>query len=133
MRIFLYNEIENKILDFDEKEKELDLIIVKDDYTSGISLKNEHLDYNIKLNKNELEFLIKHFSKKRIIENKIFIYTPYLFLKFLEDKYGKKFVLKLRDYIFYIKDNEIVKTDTSFLLENNLVKFLQKNNAFFEI
>lgn len=135
MEFYLYDELKNEVYDFDEKllKEYPNIILVKDESLGSIVLENKSINYVVKLSNIEEKELLKRVREKDIIQSKVNIYTPFLLLNFLEDKYGRDYVLKIGSRIFYIKNQKIMVENEVFLVKQNLLQYFQKQNALFAI
>lgn len=133
MEFYLFDESKNEIYEYDESlmKKFPNIILIKDENIGSIALENKNFDYVLKLSNIEEKQLLKIVKEKDIVQNNINIYTPFLLLNFLEDKYGRAYILKLGSKIFYIKESKLFIENEAFLVKQNFLEYFQKTNALF--
>lgn len=133
MEFYLFDELKSEIYEYDESlmKNFPNIILIKDEQIGSIALENQNFGYVLKLSNIEEKELLKIVKEKDIVQNNINIYTPFLLLNFLEDKYGRAYILKLGSKIFYIKDSKIVIENEAFLVKQNFLEYFQKTNALF--
>ena len=133
MYFYLYDELKNEIHNFDKKllSDFPNIVLVKNENDGKLVIENKFLNYVVKFTENDKRQLFSIIDEKAVSEYKVNIYTPFLLLNFLIDKYGKNFALKLGNSVFYIKDEKLEKVNDAFLLENNLLEHFQSENKIF--